>query len=121
MGHTEYLDEAYLRLEQDGEIAKAYKEGMGNVSIFDKEELALRQRTNGLEAENRELKERITKMESEKDDLQNRVSTTENKLSDLESTRATITQAFTEKNAQIIEDLGLHRRSSLRSCRPPWP
>lgn len=110
MGHTEYLDEAYLRLEQDGEIAKAYKEAMGNVSIFNKEELALRQRTNGLEAENRELKERITKMESEKDDLQNRVSTTENKLSDLESTRATITQSFTEKNAQIIEDLGLLKK-----------
>ena len=34
MGHTEYLDDAYLRLEEKGEIAKSYLEAMKNVSVY---------------------------------------------------------------------------------------
>lgn len=34
MGHTEYLDDAYLRLEEKGEIAKAYLGAMKNLSIY---------------------------------------------------------------------------------------
>jgi integrase len=84
MGHTPYLDDAYLRLEQDGEIAKAYKEAMSNVSIYNVEDQQLKQQTNALEVENAELKARIAKMEAEKNDLSNRMQKTEAKLSDLE-------------------------------------
>ena len=35
MGHAEYLDDAYLRLEQDGEIAKAYFGTILNVSVYE--------------------------------------------------------------------------------------
>jgi len=34
MGHAEYLDDAYLRLEEKGEIAKAYLAAMKNLSIY---------------------------------------------------------------------------------------
>jgi integrase len=84
MGHVEYLDDSYLRLEQEGEIAKAYKEAMPNVSIYNVEDQQLKKQTNALEAENAELKTRIAKMEAEKNDLAVRMQKTESKLSDLE-------------------------------------
>ena len=34
MGHTEYLDESYLRLDEQGEIAQAYLSAMKNVSVY---------------------------------------------------------------------------------------
>jgi len=34
MGHAEYLDDCYLRLEEEGEIAAAYLEAMPNVSVY---------------------------------------------------------------------------------------
>jgi integrase len=84
MGHTPYLDDAYLRLEQEGEIAKAYKEAMPNVSVYQVEDQQLRKQTSALEAENIDLKARIAKMELEKNDLAVRMQRTESKLSDLE-------------------------------------
>ncbi len=65
MGHVQYLDEAYLRLEQEREIAKAYLEAMPNVSVYGVEDQRLLQRTEQLEAENQKLKEKIAKLESE--------------------------------------------------------
>jgi integrase len=84
MGHTPYLDDAYLRLEQEGEIAKAYKEAMANVSIYNVEDQQLKQQTSALEAENIELKARITKMELERTNLESRMQKTESKMADLE-------------------------------------
>jgi integrase len=84
MGHVEYLDDAYLRLEQDGEIAKTYKEAMVNVSIYNVEDQQLKAQTNALEIENAELKARIAKMETEKNDLVGRMQRTETKLESLE-------------------------------------
>jgi len=65
MGHTEYLDDSYLRLEQEGEIARAYKDAMANVSIYAVEDQELRKQTETLEQENLELKSRLAKVELE--------------------------------------------------------
>jgi hypothetical protein len=35
MGHTEYLDDSYLKLEEEGDIAKAYLEAIPNVSVYE--------------------------------------------------------------------------------------
>jgi integrase len=61
MGHAEYLDDAYLRLEEEGEIAKAYLEAMPNVSVYQVETPEIK----NLEQENEELKDRLAKLESE--------------------------------------------------------
>ena len=84
MGHVEYLDESYLRLEQEREIARTYKEAMPNVSVYQVEDQQLKKQTSMLEAENIELKARIARMELERTDLEKRMQNTESKLSDLE-------------------------------------
>jgi integrase len=58
MGHSEYLDQSYLRQEQE-EIAKAYLEAMPNVSIYGGQS----QEIKSLEEENVELKDRLSKTE----------------------------------------------------------
>lgn len=83
MGHAEYLDDAYLRLEQEGEIAKAYGEAMSNVSIYNVEDQQLRTQTGKLEKENLELKERIFKMESERNSLEGRMLEMEKQLGEI--------------------------------------
>jgi len=84
MGHVEYLDEAYLRLEQEGEMAKAYKEAMPNVSVFNVEDQQLKKQTLALEAENAKLKERIATLELERNGLAGRMNQAEEKLSSIE-------------------------------------
>ena len=61
MGHTEYLDDAYLRLEEEGEIAEAYLEAMPNVSVYQMEIPEVK----NLEEENQLLKDRLAKLEAE--------------------------------------------------------
>jgi integrase len=65
MGHAEYLDAAYLRLEQDREIAKVYLEAMPNVSVYEVEDQELREQASAIEQENLEMKSRMAKMELE--------------------------------------------------------
>jgi len=65
MGHTQYLDDAYLRLEESGEIAKAYKDAMPNVSVYQIEDQELKMHTSMIEQENIDLKARIGKIELE--------------------------------------------------------
>ena len=69
MGHTEYLDDAYLRLEESGEIAKAYLEAMPNASVYDVEDQQLREQTSALEEENVDLKTRLNRVELELTEL----------------------------------------------------
>lgn len=61
MGHSEYLDNAYLRLEEKGEIAEAYKEAMPNVSVYAVNEINedLAKRLKKLEKENTTLKAQL--------------------------------------------------------------
>jgi len=65
MGHSEYLDDAYLRLEQEGEIAKEYFEAMPNVSVYEVENQTLKEQASAMEQENVELKSRISRVELE--------------------------------------------------------
>ena len=60
MGHAQYLDDAYLRLDEEGEIATAYLEAMPNVSVY----AVQSEEVKGIEKENQELKERILKTET---------------------------------------------------------
>jgi integrase len=60
MGHSEYLDDSYLRLEEEGEIAEAYLEAMPNVSVYQVETPEIK----NLEQENKELKNRILMTET---------------------------------------------------------
>lgn len=69
MGHAEYLDDAYLRLEEAGEIAKAYLEVMPNVSVYQVEDLKLREQASAIEQENIELKTRLSRVELELTEL----------------------------------------------------
>ncbi len=59
MGHAEYLDDSYLRLEEEGEIAAAYLEAMPNVSVY----AVQSEEVKSIEKENQELKERLDRME----------------------------------------------------------
>ena len=83
LGHQEYLDDAYIRLEQEGEIAKAYREAMTNVCVYNVEDQQVREQAGNLERENVELKARITKMESEKLDLEGRMVNIEKMVKEL--------------------------------------
>lgn len=64
MGHTEYLDNAYLRLDEEGEIAQAYLEVMSNVSVYQVEEIALRKAVEPIQEELEALKKKYTRLES---------------------------------------------------------
>ena len=65
MGHAEYLDDAYLRLEESGEIAKAYKEAMPNVSVYQIEDQELRKQASTMEQELDAVVERMEKQAEE--------------------------------------------------------
>lgn len=69
MGHSEYLDSSYLRLDEEGEIAEAYLKAMPNLSVFTVEDKTLQKKTDKLEEENAELKKRVNKLESEKNEI----------------------------------------------------
>ena len=58
MGHTGYLDDAYLRLNEK-EIATAYLEAMPNVSIYQTEDIELKKSVEQLKQENIELKQHL--------------------------------------------------------------
>lgn len=66
MGHAEYLDAAYVRLDQDREIAEAYLEAMPNVSVYDVGDQELKEETEALREENEKLRRRIEILESGK-------------------------------------------------------
>jgi len=58
MGHSEYLDEAYLRQEQE-KIAEAYLKAMPNVSVYQVEDTELKKTVEELKQENIELKSQL--------------------------------------------------------------
>jgi integrase len=66
MGHSEYLDSSYLRLDEEGEIAKEYLKAMPNLSVFTVEDKTLQKKTENLEEENVELKKRVKQLEADK-------------------------------------------------------
>ena len=70
MGHSEYLDSSYLRLDEEGEIAEAYLKAMPNLSAFTVEDKTLQKKTESLEEENEELKKRVKQLESKSTDLE---------------------------------------------------
>lgn len=71
MGHAEYLDKAYVRLDQDKEIADAYLEAMPNVSVYQVEDQELRQETESLREENEKLKRKIEQLEAKSEKINN--------------------------------------------------
>jgi len=68
MGHKRYLDSAYLRLEETGEIAAAYLVAMPNVSVYQVEDQELKQETASLREENEDLKKRVKQLESKENE-----------------------------------------------------
>lgn len=70
MGHTEYLDESYLRQEQ-GEIAKAYLEAMPNVSVYEMQNEELKERATSIEDENLKLKEKLKQQDVRLEQIEN--------------------------------------------------
>lgn len=73
MGHSEYLDGAYLRMEPK-EIEEAYKEAMPNVSVYEIQNKDLREQTRSIEEENRELKERMKQQDERMAKIESLVS-----------------------------------------------
>jgi len=69
MGHGQYLDDAYLRLEDAGEIAKAYLGAMRNVSVYAVEDLELRERTEAIVDENVLMKKELEGLKSEMSEI----------------------------------------------------
>ena len=80
MGHTEYLDDSYLRLEEEGEIASAYLEAMPNVSVY----AVQSEEVKDIEKENQELKERLDRLERENNAMMKRFDAALEKLSEIE-------------------------------------
>ena len=72
MGHVEGLDKAYVRLDQDQEVAEAYKDAMPNVSVY----AVQSEEVKGIEEENQELRQRLEKQEE-------RMKKTEDKLTEI--------------------------------------
>ncbi len=70
MGHEQYLDAFYLRLEENEEIAEVYLEAMPNLSMFTVEDKTLVKKTESLEEENVELKKRVKYLESQTDKIE---------------------------------------------------
>jgi hypothetical protein len=58
MGHSGYLDEAYVRLNE-AEVAEAYKKNMEKVSVYAVEDLELRKEINQLKKQNIDLKQQL--------------------------------------------------------------
>ncbi|MEJ2242053.1 MAG: hypothetical protein P8Y18_07925 [Candidatus Bathyarchaeota archaeon] len=65
MGHSEYLDDSYVRLEEKGDIAESYKDAIANVSVYEIQSNELREQT-------REIEKRANDYESENKDLQDK-------------------------------------------------
>jgi septin family protein len=83
MGHSQYFDASYLRLDQNKEVAEAYKEAIPTVSVYQVESQEIedmREETEewkkDLEKENKELKQRLEKQEE-------RMKRTEEKLTEI--------------------------------------
>jgi integrase len=65
MGHSEYLDNSYVRTNQT-EIAKAYLKAIPNVSVFEMQENEeLKERATNIENENRLLREELDYMKNQ--------------------------------------------------------
>ena len=69
MGHEQYLDASYLRLEENEEIAEVYLKAMPNLSVFTVEDKTLAKKTDKLEEENEKLKKRINQLESKESEM----------------------------------------------------
>jgi hypothetical protein len=101
MGHSQYLDGAYLRLDTNEDAAQAYLEAIPNVSVYAVESADLKEATEALallEAENAELKEKYAELkaaseaslgrwEAERDALHARLQRIEQVLVRLETER----------------------------------
>jgi predicted nuclease with TOPRIM domain len=86
MGHSEYLDASYLRLDEEGEIAEAYLKAMPNLSVFTVEDKTLQKKTDKLEEENTELKKRVKQLEADKNEtekMKEKMKILENKLTEV--------------------------------------
>lgn len=70
MGHEEYLDASYLRLDETREIAEEYLKAMPNLSVFNVEDKSLVKKTAKLEEEKEELKQRVKELEYKNEDFE---------------------------------------------------
>ena len=73
MGHSGYLDDAYVRLDSE-EVAESYKKKMHNVSVYAVEDVELRRTTEEQKKEISELKGRLKRIESSKPQLEGLLS-----------------------------------------------
>lgn len=69
MGHGEYLDDAYLRLDEQGEVAKQYLACMENVSVFAVVDSELRERTEAIAEDNELLRRELDRLKHRQKDL----------------------------------------------------
>ena len=86
MGHSEYLDSSYLRLDETGEIAEEYLKVMPKLSVFTVEDKTLQKKTDKLEEENTELKKRVKQLEANKnetDEMKEKMKTLETTLTEV--------------------------------------
>ena len=88
MGHVEYLDDAYVRQDQD-EIAQAYLEAMPNVSVYSIENTELKRETV-------KLKESLHKIKTNEKNKDEKIAELEQQLAYFKS------PVFTE---DIIKDI----------------
>ena len=77
MGHSAYLDNSYVRLPQN-ELAQAYLEAMGNVSIYSTVDNELKQETQN-------LKEEMQKLRAKEETKDEKIAQLEKQLTYLES------------------------------------
>lgn len=111
MGHAEYLDDAYLRLEEEGEIAVAYLEAMPNVSVYQVEDQELKQETESLRGENEKLKNRIEMLESQKEERNGNIKEIEERNQLLK----TDFNSLTNKNLNLENKLTKMEKENLET------
>ncbi len=80
LGHSEYLDSSYLRLDEKGEIAREYLGAMPNVSVYDLQNTKLEEKTLNLEEDNQKLKDEVANLKGEMRNMQSMMRQILNKL-----------------------------------------
>ena len=85
MGHVEYLDDTYLRLEERREVARQYLACMPNVSVYDLVDSELREKTKTIVEENVAIKQELEGQRVQAETMSKKVVELERKLKVLDS------------------------------------
>ena len=112
MGHVEYLDDSYLRQENE-EIAKAYVESMPNVSVYAAQDLELKNITEKQEIEMAEMRNIIEEQKQRLNGFASGIELSSDVEDQLESQRVQ-SEATSKRLVELEKKLRLLESPELR-------